>query len=979
VTSSALILGILEGLLIGTLSVGIVLVYRSNRFLNLAHGQLGAVSALLMAKFVIDWHWNYWLALPAALLVGAGVGVGCDRLIFRGLRARTSSTVALLLLSLGVSQILLAVTFIHALQPDQTVIAAKGYPLPFDASVTVGGVILHSQDLLVLIICPVLVGALGLLLRYSLLGKMIRAAASNPEWARSCGISPSFTSAVTWALAGALAAITAVLQSPSVGQFNAASLGPSQLFLALGAAAFGAFTSIPMALVGGLVIGVADHLALASSSNAGTARLVVFALVLGVIFVRGRLIGSVFATTGGGVDDLSPLRVPDAIRNRFYVRNPSVVTIGLVLLVGLLAPALPPFQGVGDRYLLATFLVYCIVAVSLTMVTGWGGQLSLGHYAVVGIGAYVAARMANHGYGIVPMYFVAGSVAALALVLIALPALRVRGFSLAVTSLGGGIVASEYLFHSQWFTASISAVRDVNPIPLVPNVIDASSQLGVYYVAFATLVVVALAASRLRRSIPGQLMIAVRDDERASAAYGITPTTVKLVLLAISGFFCGIAGVLWIDAIRGVRPEHFPPTLSLALVALPVIGGLGSVAGAISATALIYLPTMFLLPQVSDWTNGWLSRAFGDSGGAEFFSFAISGLGIALILLINPTGIAGTAQRLWQRYLDAVAAQLNRRRLVPMVDVPALAVEDVALSFGGVRALDGTSLHVNKGEIVGLIGTNGAGKSTLLNVISGVNTAERGRVLLDGRDLTGLSPDLRAAHGLGRTFQAAQLFPGLTVRQTVQAAIAVRRKIGVLSAMVRAPWAVRTERQIVAEAAAIVDRLGLSGYADTLSSDLSTGTRRICALAAQLGARPRVLLLDEPTAGVAQREAEAFGPLLRRIRAELDCAIVIVEHDMPLLMGLCDRVYAMEGGRVIAEGAPDEVRDDPRVVASYLGTDEKAIARSGTAARPPAPPRARRRTPAIVTNKPDAVPRKGRRVGKAVSLTEAASVAERTV
>lgn len=264
--------------------------------------------------------------------------------------------------------------------------------------------------------------------------------------------------------------------------------------------------------------------------------------------------------------------------------------------------------------------------------------------------------------------------------------------------------------------------------------------------------------------------------------------------------------------------------------------------------------------------------------------------------------------------------------------VPELQVQDVRIAFGGVQALDGVSLQVGAGEIVGLIGTNGAGKSTLLNVISGVHAPSSGRVLLAGRDVTSAAPELRASLGLGRTFQSASLFPGLTVLETVEAVIGARRKVGVLSAMVRAPWAVRTERQVAEEAAAIVERFGLASFADTLTGALSTGTRRICALATQIAARPTVLVLDEPTAGVAQREAEAFGPLLRRIRDELGCSIVIVEHDMPLLMALCDRVYAMERGAVIREGTPEEVRTDPAVVASYLGTDSVAIGRSGSVA-----------------------------------------------
>jgi ABC-type branched-subunit amino acid transport system ATPase component len=246
---------------------------------------------------------------------------------------------------------------------------------------------------------------------------------------------------------------------------------------------------------------------------------------------------------------------------------------------------------------------------------------------------------------------------------------------------------------------------------------------------------------------------------------------------------------------------------------------------------------------------------------------------------------------------------------------------------------------------VGLIGPNGAGKTTLLNVVSGRLHAASGRVLVGGVEVTDLSPEMRAAFGMARSFQDARLFPGLTVLETVQVALANRFRVGVVSSMLYAPWVRASESDSRREAESIVERFGLSAWRDVLVSDLSTGTRRICDLAAQVAARPNLLLVDEPTAGVAQREAEAFGPLLRRIRTELDCAVLIVEHDMPLLMGLCDRIYAMELGQVIASGTPDEILAHPKVIASYLGTDRTAIHRSGTDGAPSRRPGAGRGTP----------------------------------
>jgi ABC-type branched-subunit amino acid transport system ATPase component len=232
------------------------------------------------------------------------------------------------------------------------------------------------------------------------------------------------------------------------------------------------------------------------------------------------------------------------------------------------------------------------------------------------------------------------------------------------------------------------------------------------------------------------------------------------------------------------------------------------------------------------------------------------------------------------------------------------------------------SIEVREGEIVGLIGPNGAGKTTLLNVVSGVLSAAGGSVAVGGVNVSQYPPELRATFGLGRSFQQATLFPGLTVTETMQVAMSTQHRVGLVASAASAPWVRAGEGSSRKAALALLERFGLTPWADVLTDELSTGTRRICDLAAQVASVPKVLLLDEPTGGVAQREAEAFGPLLRGIRDELGLSVLIVEHDMPLLMGLCDYIYAMDQGRVISEGTPEEVRADPAVIVSYLGTDE---------------------------------------------------------
>ncbi len=260
----------------------------------------------------------------------------------------------------------------------------------------------------------------------------------------------------------------------------------------------------------------------------------------------------------------------------------------------------------------------------------------------------------------------------------------------------------------------------------------------------------------------------------------------------------------------------------------------------------------------------------------------------------------------------------------------ALELIDVTRRFGGINAVDHVSLTVAPGEIVGLIGQNGAGKTTILDLISGFQPLDGGRVLVAGHDLSGRTPAHRARAGLGRTFQGGRLFPGLSVAETV--AVALDRSVAVkdpLNAALRLPAAHDSEVAVGRRVRALLELFGLMDLRDSFTSELSTGTRRIVELACAVAHQPTVLLLDEPAGGVAQKEVEQLGALLRRICDELGCAMLVIEHDMPLVAGLADRLVALETGAVIAEGPPDDVLVDPRVVASYLGDDHLAVARSG--------------------------------------------------
>ena len=913
-TAGSIILGLLNGAAYALLGLGIVLIYQANRFLNLAYAQLGAAPALVLAKLVVQEHWSWWLAFPVSLAAGVGLGLLVEWGLVSRLRRRTRSTISLLLLSVGIGQLLLALTYVPALGPAQSALSVTGYPLPFSAHVTIGNVVLNGADLLICILAPLVIAALTGFLRFSMLGKKVRAAASNADAARLAGVSTSRVSLLMWGIAGGLSAITAVLLAPSQGTFNAATLGPTLLLLALGAATFGAFTSIPLTLAGGVALGVIQQITLQVTGKQGDAQVVLVLVILAVVVIRGRAIGAAFSVTSAGVAPPTPRPLPQILAGHWAITRRNQVAGATALFVAALLPFLPALHAESRRFELALITVYALVAMSLCLLVGWTGQVSLGHFALVGLGAFVTARLATHGISLLVIVVLAGFAGAAAMVVVGLPALRVPGLSLAVTTLGLAVVAPSWLFRQSWVgTAHSFGITLDLPAPL-RGLPSPTSERGVYFLGLALLTVTFLALSGLRRTALGRSLIAVRDNETAAASFGLTPATTKMVALALSGFIAGMAGVVWAGAWHAVAPTQFTSDVSLLLLAAPVIGGITSLAGSVAATTALFSMTFFLSPS--------LSSLFGDFGRQVGFQLALAGVGVVATLLVYPSGLAGFGHRAYARFLDALAAAKSRTDVAaaPYRDVP-LVVEDATVAFGGVRALRGASITVGRGEIVGLIGPNGAGKSTLMNVISGTVRPDSASVRVFGTQLIGLGREYRSVLGVARSFQDATLFAGLTVREALQVAADRRHPVGVLSQALRTPWARSAEAASRAEADEVIEHLGLAAWADTPAGELSTGTRRICDLAAQVVSRPAVLLLDEPTAGVAQRDAEAFGPLLRSLREELDCSILIIEHDMALLMGLCDRIYAMDGGQILAEGTPDQVRADPRVIASYLGTN----------------------------------------------------------
>jgi branched-chain amino acid transport system ATP-binding protein len=277
------------------------------------------------------------------------------------------------------------------------------------------------------------------------------------------------------------------------------------------------------------------------------------------------------------------------------------------------------------------------------------------------------------------------------------------------------------------------------------------------------------------------------------------------------------------------------------------------------------------------------------------------------------------------------------------VSSSVLDLHGVSKSYGGLRAVNDVSFSLREGEILGVIGPNGAGKTTLFDLISGFVLPDEGSILFDDFDVTTMTPDARARVGMGRSFQDARLFPALTVTKTI--ALALERRVqsrDPLAAALKLPVVAESEKKIHERVEELVELMRLGAFADKFVAELSTGSRRIVDLACVLAHEPKVILFDEPSSGIAQRETEALGPLLVRIREATGASMLVIEHDMPLITGVADRILALELGGVVTIGLPDEVVNHPQVVASYLGTTDAVIKRSGAVEEQPSVARTRR-------------------------------------
>jgi ABC-type branched-subunit amino acid transport system ATPase component/ABC-type branched-subunit amino acid transport system permease subunit len=1222
---------VIPGLILGSLTsltaMGLVLIYRSTRIINFAQANMGGIAATLVVLLVHVAHCNFWLAcavgLPGAFLLGMQVERAWIRWFSNAPR------LILTVVTIGIAQLLAAGTLL--LERVFGTLNSIGSIIPFHTSVgghlTVGTLLLTGDDFVALAAVPIILIGLFFFLNRTDVGIGARAAADSTERAQLLGIPVQRLSMATWVIASVMSAIGAILTAGVHGFQSVLLPGPETLLIPLAAAVVAGFDSLAVAFGASLAIGVIQGAVFSSYRDSSLVDLVIFAIILLTLVLRRRTTTRVGGEDlGGFVASWEPRPLPERIRRLPEVR---VATMGALAVALVICAIVPLWLNHSQLTFFAFACIFVIVAASLVVLTGWGGQVSLGQFAFVGVGAGTSGWLLTAFHASVLVCLLASTlVGVLAALVIGIPALRVRGFYLAAVTLAFAVPASTFFLSSTHFP-------QFAPVQVIPPVLFSQFNLSdsrPFYYLCLLLALVALGVARhFRASRPGRAAIAVRDNDRMAAAFSISPARTKLVTFGVAGALAGLAGGLYVLAYRGVPFGGFAPVLGLEAFAMVVVGGMGSLWGAVLGALYVYMAQDLLGAQeaqlvitgggillVLQFAPGGLAQLsyslrdlfvvrmlrrrglsgsllfarLGDDAGTSppdgrrfsvvrakvkdrlasaskrrspplaaddmvgdnllvcrdieagyghlkilfgvdleveegeiFALLGTNGAGKSTVLktiagvlrtsggqvifageditrmkpadrvrrgiVLVPGGrgvfgsltvqenlrlagwlvrrdgdrafIEATTRRIYelfpvlheresqkasllsggeQQMLTIAQALLCRPKLLmidelslglaPVVvgtllktlrtlnaaDITIVLVEQsmniasamapravflekgevrfsgatnelarsgdlvravflgdaattrgagpsslrdaestrlprpaspVAVSvsgvekvYGGVRAVAGVDLSIAPGETLGVIGANGAGKTTLFDIISGFIRPDAGQIMLQGHDVTRASAAGRARMGLGRTFQDLRLIPSMTVTEVVS--LAHERYLDVrepLASVLHVPAAIRSEAVLRERVGELIADFNLDRFANSFISELSTGTRRVVELACACAHRPSVLILDEPSSGLAQREAEAMIDLIANIRERTGAAIALIEHDMQLIKALSTKVICMHLGKAIATGTPEAVLADPDVTAAYLGLDDVAVARSGI------DPRSQLRAPAM--------------------------------
>ena len=901
-----LLLGIGSGSLVALSALGLVLMYRSSGVVNFSTGAVGMVCSFVMWDLTRNAGWSAWPAGFVSVLLGALLGVISYVLVM--VLPRRNSNLTRVIGTLAILIILESAAQLRYGTDAETVNAF----LPSSSINFGGGIAIPTSQVILAGIAVLLTVVLAWAYARTTFGLATTAVSERPRRLAALGWRIGAVGSINWAIGGALAGLAGVLLAPIIGVSIAN--GNVLTVAVLAAALIGGMRSFTLTLVGGVVIGMLQSLfSIHDLGIPGLADAIPFAAIIGVIAVRGR---------GLPLRSFVGDRLPSVGSGQF---RPATILAGMALVVVLIGFVLNA-NGVAG---LTTTMLTAISLLSLTVLLGYAGQMSLAQYTLAGVGGLIAAQLVgNAGFP----FLIALPLAVLGTIpvglIVGLPSARTRGVSLAIATLGLAVAIQALVFTNDSLSGGLNGIALSSSGNFTILGVDFTSFFHPDRFAFLVLgfiFVLCLLVANLRRSASGRRMIAVRGNERAAAGLGVNVVTTKMWAFGLAAAITAVGGVL--STFESPTAVFTGTSIlnNVYYVGYSVVGGVGSVLGALFGGTL----------DPDGIGSGLLNKLFGIG------PVTVALLGGALLLfniIAAPDGLATmTATQLSEIRERIVGLVFCRRERTERghrayleqgaettgrVRSSTLKVSSVEVAFGPVTAVDRVELQVQPGEVVGVIGANGAGKTTLIDAITGF-VPSKGTIELGDEDLSSLPAHARARAGIARSWQTLELIEDLSVLDNLRTASDSPHWWSVLLDLFRPKRGRPTAALLGA-----IQSLGLDEHLGRKPSELPTGQRKLVALARAMASEPSVLLLDEPCSGLDQDEREEVGRVIRMLAQTLGMGVLLVEHDIHLVRRIADRIVALDFGRVIATGAPDEVLTDPLVMSAFLGevadADERA-------------------------------------------------------